>query len=290
MTKQELKNKIYAKIDELPVLPVVAARLLSLLEDPEVGVDQLTDIISQDPALASKVLKVANSAYYGFAAEIATLDHAVAVLGLNMLKSLALSVGVVDNLPKGRKSPMLSHDGLWLHSVAVATVIKELASRLPGPAETDHLFVVGLLHDVGKIVLLHFFHEDYQKALEQTQAAEGESPLYLAEREIIGMDHGEVGAMLLKRWKFPPKVVEPIMDHHRHGAEPTGDPKDAALLRLANLFPQLAQLGADGNTKPPELFADDLELLGLDRKALKDMEGFTDESREKIEAFFSAMS
>ena len=289
MTKQELKNKIYAKIDELPVLPVVAARLLSLLDDPEVKVEDLTEIVSQDPAMASKVLKVANSAYYGFAAEIATLDHAVAVLGLNMLKSLALSVGVVDNLPKGKQSPLLSHDGLWLHSVAVATVIKELAGRIPQSAALDHLFVVGLLHDVGKIVLLHFFQEDYQKALEQTQA-KGDSPLYLAEREIIGMGHGEVGAMLLKRWKFPPRVVEPIMDHHRHGADPTGDPVDAALLRLANLVPQLTGLGADGNTKPPELLSNDLKLLGLGPKDLKDLQAFTEDSRQKIEAFFSAMS
>ena len=289
MDKQELKTKIYARIDELPVLPVVAARLLSLLEDPEIGMEELTEIISQDPALASKVLKVANSAYYGFAAEIATLDHAVAVLGLNMLKSLALSVGVVDNLPRSKKSPLLTLDGLWLHSVAVATVIKELAGRLPLAAELDHLFVVGLLHDVGKIVLLHFFHDEYQKALEMAMQG-GEKPLYLAEREIIGLDHGEVGAMLLGRWKFPKKVLEPIFAHHRHDSEPAGDPADAALLRLANLYPQLAGLGADGNIKPPGLFADDLTLLGLDKKALKDMERFTQGSRTKIEAFFSAMN
>ena len=289
MTKQELRNKIYARIDELPVLPVVAARLLSLLENPEVGMDELTEIISRDPSLASKVLKVANSAYYGFAAEIATLDHAVAVLGLNMLKSLALSVGVVDNLPRNKQSPLLTHDGLWLHSVAVATVIKELAGRLPSAAELDHLFVVGLLHDVGKIVLLHFFQEQYQKALEQAQA-EGGTPLFLAEREIIGLDHGEVGAMLLGRWKFPPKVLEPILDHHRHGAEPSGNPKDAALLRLANLVPQVARLGAEGNPTPPKLHADDLDLLGLDRKALQEIGRYTVDSRQKIESFFGAMS
>ena len=289
MDKQELKTKIYARIDELPVLPAVAARLLSLLEDPEIGMEELTEIISRDPALASKVLKVANSAYYGFAAEIATLDHAVAVLGLNMLKSLALSVGVVDNLPRSKKSPFLTLDGLWLHSVAVATVIKELAGRLPRAAELDHLFVVGLLHDVGKIVLLHFFHGEYQKALEVAMQG-GEKPLYLAEREIIGLDHGEVGAMLLGRWKFPQKVLEPIFAHHRHGAEPVGDPADAALLRLANLFPQLVRLGADGNIKPPGLLAEDMEILGLDKQALRDMERYTGESRTKIEAFFSAMS
>lgn len=245
MDKEILKKKLYARIDELPALPVVISRLLTLLEDPEFDMSELTELISQDPALTAKVLKVANSAYYGFAQEIDTLDRAVAVLGLNMIKSLTLSVGVVAVLPKEQESELLSHAGLWLHSVAAAAVIRELGRRLGLAQEEDHLFVVGLLHDVGKIVLLHFFFDLYQQALRETQERQ-DLPLFMAERRVIGLDHGDVGAMLLSRWKFP-QVVQPIMAHHHHDVSVEADPRDTTMLRMANLLPQLVGLGRDGN-------------------------------------------
>jgi len=288
MDKETLKKKIYAKIDELPTLPVVVAKLLTLLDDPEFDMSELTGLISQDPALTSKVLKVANSAYYGFAQEIDTLDRAVALLGLNMLKSLTLSVGVVASLPKEKQSALLSHAGLWLHSVATAAVIRELGRRMGLAKEEDHLFVVGLLHDVGKIVLLHFFYDLYQEALQKTQQ-EGGPPLYLTEREVIGLDHGDVGALLLKRWKFPPHVIQPIMAHHHHDVEVEANPRDATMLRMANLLPQLVGLGRDGNVTPPQLQPEDLQILSMDQADLDDLRAFTEESQESIQAFFDAI-
>lgn len=288
MDKQTLKKAIYAKIDELPTLPVVVSRLLALLEDPEFDIGELTRLISQDPALTAKVLKVANSAYYGFAQEIDTPDRAVALLGINMLKSLVLSVGVVAALPKAKKSKQLDPAGLWLHSVAVAAVIREMAGRMGLSKEEDHLFVVGLLHDVGKIVLLHFFFDLYQEALEKAKLRE-DLPLYVAEREIIGVDHGDVGAMLLARWKFPPQVIKPIMAHHHHDVSVDSDPRDTAMLRLANQLPQLVGLGRDGNMAPPQVRQQDLELLGFDQADLEGLLEFTRASQEPIQSFYEAI-
>lgn len=288
MDKETLKKKIYAKIDELPTLPVVVSKLLALLENPEFDMSELTDLISQDPALTAKVLKAANSAYYGFAQEIDTLDRAVALLGLNMIKSLALSVGVVDVLPKESKSALLNHAGLWLHSVAAAAVIRELSQRMGLPKEEDHLFVVGLLHDVGKIVLLHFFHDLYQEALQKAQQ-EGGPPLYLAEREVIGLDHGDVGALLLGRWKFPPRVIQPIMAHHHHDVDVEANPRDTTMLRMANMLPQLVGLGRDGNSAPPQVRPEDLEILSMDQAGVDDLREFTLASQESIQAFFDAI-
>jgi putative nucleotidyltransferase with HDIG domain len=288
MDKQTLKKKIYAKIDELPTLPVVVSKLLALLEDPEFDIGELTELISQDPALTAKVLKVANSAYYGFAQEIDTLDRAVALLGINMLKSLVLSVGVVAALPKARKSGQLDPAGLWLHCVAAAAVIREMAVRMGLPKEDDHLFVVGLLHDVGKIVLLHFFFDLYQEALKQASLHE-DLPLYMAEREIIGMDHGDVGAMLLGRWKFPPQVIKPIMAHHHHDVSVESDPRDTTMLRLANQLPQLVGLGRDGNSAPPQVRAEDMGLIGFDQADLEGLIEFTKASQDSIQSFFEAI-
>jgi putative nucleotidyltransferase with HDIG domain len=288
MDKETLKKKIYARIDELPTLPVVVSKLLTLLEDPDFDIGELTEVISQDPALTAKVLKVANSAYYGFAQEIDTLDRAVALLGINMLKSLVLSVGVVAALPRAKRSEMLDPAGLWLHCVASAAVIREMGERMGLPKEDDHLFVVGLLHDVGKIVLLHFFFDLYQEALQKAKLRE-DMPLYLAEREIIGMDHGDVGAMLLGRWKFPPQVIKPILAHHHHDVSVDADPRDTTMLRLANQLPQIVGLGRDGNTSPPQVRAGDLELLGFDQTDLEGLIDYTQASQESIQAFFDAI-
>ncbi len=289
MDKTELKERIYAKIDELPTIPVVVTRLLGLLENPNVQVKELTGVISSDPALASKVLKVANSAYYGFSQEISTLDRAVALLGLNMVKSLALSIGILRNLPKTKDTEHFTTQGLWLHSLAVATAAKELGYMLGRPREDDYLFVVGLLHDVGKIVLLHFFMDRYLEALEEIRVHEN-TGLFVAERQAMGFDHGEVGALVLKRWKFPMQVVQPIAVHHHQKMPAKINLKDVACLRIADTIPQELGLGQEGNPTPPGILSEDLDILGLSEPDLDHLRRSLLEDREKLENFFTAMS
>ncbi|MGD9124669.1 MAG: HDOD domain-containing protein [Desulfarculaceae bacterium] len=289
MDKKELRKKIYAKIDELPTLPVVVARLLALIEDEKSEVSALTEVISRDPALTSKVLKVANSAYYGFSQEISSLDRAVALLGLNMVKSLALSIGVVQNLPQPKDTPLLSRQGLWLHSLAVATAITELSRRFGAGKEDEYLFVVGLLHDVGKIVLLHFFAEPYKEALERVNTQD-EASLYLAERQAMGFDHGEVGAMLLSRWKFPQEVIKPILVHHQQAVPSEVNPKDTAMLKVADALPQELDLGEEGNPQPPGVKEPDLQTLGMSPQDLAEIKEFLVAAKENILNFYSAMN
>ena len=288
MTKEELKNQIYARIDELPALPAAIVQLMELLEDQECPVSSITQVISQDPALTGKLLKVANSAYYGFSGQIATLDRAVALLGLNMVKSLALSIGVVHVLPQKEKKGAISLQGLWLHSVAVATVCKELADRLQPGGEHEHLFVVGLLHDVGKILMLHFFPDQFQEALDLTNQPEGPR-LHLSESQVIGLDHGQVGAMLLKRWKFPRQVVAPILGHHLHAPAAPDLSRDVALIRVANAVTQQLGVGSDGNIMPPPVEPEDLEILEMGVDELVSLEEFVNDSKEGIYNFFNAM-
>ena len=166
MKTEELRAKIFSTIDELPTLPTVVPKLLNLMDGSRSNATQVTETISRDPALTSKLLKAANSAYYGFPQEITDLERAVALLGFNMVKSLALSVGVFQTLGSGKNTPCFSMEGLWIHSLSVATVIRELAKRLGKEDEKAHLFVVGLLHDIGKVVLDQFFNELFQQALE----------------------------------------------------------------------------------------------------------------------------
>lgn len=287
MEREALRTKIFSKIDELPTLPVVLPRLLTLMESEKSDAYDIAQAISHDPALTSKILKVANSAYYGFSQEICSLDRAIPLLGLNMVKSLALSIGVIASLPNGdRESTHLSREGLWIHSLAVATAVRELAKRTG--ENSEHLFVVGLLHDVGKIVLDQFFNEPLGRALEAVRDQKYSS-LHEAERSIIGMDHGKIGDMLLKRWKFPAVISGPISVHHQTAIPEGINLKDVALLRVADTLSKTVGFGNPESLVYPETHYEDMLMLGLDDRGLAEMKDYLAEAEDGIVDFFSAL-
>ncbi|MCK4378166.1 MAG: HDOD domain-containing protein [Deltaproteobacteria bacterium] len=289
MEKRELHQKIYAKIEELPTLPVVLIKLLSLIDDPRSNATSVTELISRDPSLTAKLLKVANSAYYGFPAKISDLKHAVALLGFNMVKSLAVSIGIIKIFPRGKQSEYFSAPGLWLHSLLVATAIQELRRCFcPRDEDLNHLFVVGLLHDLGKVVFDQFFPELFTEVLEKANIGE-HVKLHWIEREIIGIDHCEVSAILLTRWKFPPKIVQPIAWHHRQEVLAGNRQRDTVLLRIANVIAQELGLGKDGNAEPNPLRPGDLEFIGASEEDLLAIKTSLQEKQGDIEAFFAAL-
>jgi len=290
MEKSQLREKIYSKIDELPTLPAVIPKILSLMKDKKSSVSDVTKVISRDPALTSKILKVANSAYYGFSQKITELDKALALLGFNMVKSLALSIGVIRSLPPGKRSPYFSAEGLWLHSLGVATIIKKIGKRFKDEALTEALFIIGLLHDIGKLVLDQFFSEQFLEALVHANNQNNEKSLHIVEHELIGITHCEVAEMLLTRWKFPDKIINPISYHH-HKDSPEGIiPLDVSLLRVANSLVQQIGMGKEGNSVPNEIDESDLEIIKLKEEELEDLKSFLEGRRDEIDSFLQAMS
>lgn len=288
MEKDDVLRKIYSKIDEIPTLPAVVPKLLSLIESDKTNASDIADVISNDPALASKILKVANSAYYGFSQQISSLKLAMPLLGNNMVRSLALSIGVIRNLPSGRKSANFSDKGLWVHSLAVATLMQELGKRFAKGKNKEHLFIVGLLHDIGKIVLNQFFGELFQRVLEEVNNQEIER-LHIVERRLIGFDHGEVGAMLLKRWNFPDVVNNSISAHHKVGVPEGTNAHDLAMLRIANALPQELGLGQEGNPVPPVISEQDLKVVQMGENELEDMKAYLLGVKDDIYTLFDAM-
>jgi len=288
MDKKELHDKIYSKIDELPTLPVVIPKLLSLIEDPKSSVSDAKEVISRDPALTSKLLKVANSAYYGFSQQIAELDMAIAILGFNMVKSLALSIGVMQSLPGTKASKLFSQEGLWLHSLTVASIIRKVSKDTGTTDKSDYIFIVGLLHDLGKIVLDQFFHDQFQEALEHT-ASHDNSKLHISEVNVIGIDHCEVASMLLKRWKFPELIISPIKFHHFTDLPEDINPIDVSLLRISNIIAQEQRPGEEGNSTPNEIHEKDLEILNIDQARLEEIRKFTAGITEEVKSFYSSI-
>jgi len=286
METDQLRRKIYSKVDELPTLPVVVPKLLSLTDNEKSSASDITEVISRDPALTSKILKVANSAYYGFPQEITDVKRAVALLGFNIVRSLALSIGVMRSMPSGKKSPYFSEEDLWLHSLAVATLMSELGDKFGKGDDYEHSFVIGLLHDIGKIVLDQFFSDLFHKTLEETHDL-GKQAAHVAERKIIGFDHGEIGAMLLERWKFPGVISNAIAVHHQIEIPESANAYDVAMLRIADFLALELESEEEGKFEIKEA---DFKVLGMKEKDLEELREYLRSAEDEIKAFYNAMS
>jgi HD-like signal output (HDOD) protein len=166
--------------------------------------------------------------------------------------------------------------------------VGKLGKKFGADSKNEHYFVVGLLHDIGKIVFDLFFSELFQQALEKAHSKDNEG-LYVAERSIIGFDHGEVGGILLTRWKFPDVITAPIAVHHQLEFPEAPVAGDVAMLRIADVLPQELGLGAGGNPFPPEINEADLVTLKMSEKELEDTRASLDSAGDGIYELFSAM-
>ena len=213
-----LSQELLDAIDHMQAFPASVQQLLSLSQDPTSAPRDLVDVIQRDPVLTIKVLRVVNSAYYNLPRQIASVDHAVVYLGLNTVKHLALSLislGMTPTNPPAAIDP----NAYLRHSLATAAVARQLALRFP-ELESQDLFIAGLLHDFGKLVLAHIMPTPFKKAVEY--CVWHETDLHDALLAVTGINQAEVAALLLQRWHFPRMLWQAIGNQHEsaHTTEP----------------------------------------------------------------------
>ncbi len=242
----ELSKRLAAAVDGMPAFPRSVQRVLELTRDVNSTPKALVEVIDKDPVLTVKILKVVNSAHYSLPKRITSVGHAVVYLGFNTIKNLALSIAAIGILPK-RNDAGFDGQQYLLHSLATAGIAKQLASRLPA-ADPMGCFIAGLLHDFGKVVLAQFMPMEFRRALETSQWHE--TSLHLALREVIGIDHAVVGAMLVEKWRFPPHFVETISN--QFGPE-LKDSDMIACVFAANQISKKCKFGFAGNAHVDEL-------------------------------------
>jgi putative nucleotidyltransferase with HDIG domain len=223
----DYRRQIYA-IRDLPTLPVIAQKILALVDDDEAGAEKLAKVISSDQSLSVKILSLANSAYYGHRAQIGTVRQAIVVIGTNMLKQISLSVLVFKGLGGGGRERV----AFWRHSIMTANAASAIG-KLAGIPARDVCFMGGLLHDVGKLVLDANLPKEYQQvraAVKNTGCTFRE-----AEQNIFQTDHVEVGAWMAERWQLPPELVLAIGRHHAVEAPAPPHARMIATVHAANI-------------------------------------------------------
>jgi len=237
-------EKIIKNIDKLPTLPLIVSKLTELVNNPNTSANDIQYVLVKDQALSARVLKLVNSAFYGFSQRISSISHAIVILGFNTIKNVALTASVFDMF-KGEGQ--LDKEGFWMHSIAVAGTARLVAKRFRLPTVED-IFIAGLLHDVGKIVLDQFAHDDYEKVLGLVK--EKNMLIMDAELEVLEMTHAQVGAHLATHWHLPPALVQMIGLHHK--PELAADITRATFcIHLADILVRALGIGSGGDNRIP---------------------------------------
>jgi putative nucleotidyltransferase with HDIG domain len=212
------------KVDQLPSIPAIIKRLIDLTADPETDIKDILELIQKDQALTAGVLRLCNSAYYGLSRRVASIDEAVIMLGFNTIANICLTIGPALYFRRNLWIYGRTGADLWRHSVATAFSCEQLSHYL-GEDRIEVTYTAGLLHDIGKLVLAEHDPRDLKSIME---LAAGDMELVEAEKKVVGLDHGAIGAKLAARWKFPRPLVQAIKYHHR----PSRAPSDADLCEI----------------------------------------------------------
>lgn len=290
--KRQRLKRITQSIIALPTLPTVIGQLISLIDNPKTSARGVAQLISTDQALTAKILKLANSAFYGFPREIATVQHAVVVLGFETVKNLGLSVSVLERFSgpeSSGRADEFDRQKFWEHSIACGVAAKLLAAklryRMPGEA-----FAAGILHDIGRLILSQYFPAEFAEVMKVMR----EEDVYIgeAEEQVLGVTHADVGSWLAERWNLPDQLERAIAMHHTPGRV-EGPAELPSLIHLSDFLCRRQKIGSGGGDKMPKLDPAALRAFGIHEEpmaALKRIFSYGDELQaemERAEAFTS---
>ena len=230
----------------MPSLSTTVIKVLETCNDPRASANNLQRIISLDPVLTARVLKLINSAYYSLGVPITSLTRAIVMLGLNTVKNLALSFAILENLRSNGSFPVFSSDEFWTHSLCVGVIAKSLAAVKGDTSQgLEAFFVAGLLHDLGKIPLTRQFPEEYHRAWET--AEKDQDTLHHSEIKLLGIDHCTVGCLIAKKWRLGTTLVETLSHHHNPEDSSEVDRDFVFIVSLANQFANHLSIGSAGD-------------------------------------------
>ena len=251
-------ERIVSNVLKVAALPAVAMKFSEAIKNPLTSNQELETIVSEDSALASKVLMIANSALFNFPSRIDTISKAITIIGHKQLSEIILSCSVVTMF-KDIPQDVIDMNLFWRHSIAVATASRILAASRR-EQNIEKFFTAGLLHDIGKLVMYAEIPKYAKETIET--CASSKKLLHKVELDLMGFDHAKLGAMLLKKWKLPEEIVTAVYYHHKPSIS-TGDVISASVIHIADIIVHALQLGTSGESFVPTLNEKAWDALGL---------------------------
>jgi HD-like signal output (HDOD) protein len=274
----DLKKRILKSIGDLPPMPQVVFKAREILADANSSFEDLAKVLESDPAVATRILKMANSPYYGLMGEVSSIQHASVVLGYKALADLITMAGTSELMGKTLKGYELNAEDLWRHAMGVAIGSRLIAEK-KHPSLSNDAFAAGLIHDVGKLILDPYVLQE-KKAFDALMA-DGEKSFLSAEKEILGFDHAEIAAEACKHWHVPETITDAIQYHHFPSDSPSRDLTHTVHMADAAAMLTGLSLGVDGiHYRMDEKTA---EILGLEDE---DIAGLMVEVVESVENIY----
>ena len=276
----ETLRRLVSRVQGLPTLPVILTRLNQMIVDPRTTAKQVGQLISSDPAVTARILKVVNSAFYGFPSRITTVTHAIVILGFNTVKSIVLSSSIFDAF-KGESDSPYRREDFWKHSIGTGAACRVVA-RAAGYTALEDFFIAGLLHDVGKIVMDQHLHEEFVEVL---KTVESRDCLFLeAEEEVLGVNHAEIGGWLFSGWNLSRGLVQAVTHHHNPSLADDAL-KVTSGLHLGDILCRSLQIGSGGDARIPACSAAAWEALGIGEEKIPHLLRSTEEEARHAMVF-----
>ncbi|MBW2092637.1 MAG: HDOD domain-containing protein, partial [Deltaproteobacteria bacterium] len=260
-------EEMVGRMTGLPSLPGTVVAVLNVLNNPDSSAQELSGVLRQDQSITSRVLKLVNSAFYGFPRQIDTLSKAVTILGYTSIQNIILATAVFDTFSKANQGQSLDRKRFWQHALGCGAAAKTIEAKL-GIGNGEEVFLAGLLHDIGKVILDTFLHDEYAQVLDLAQ--EKDLLLVEAEKEVLGATHADFGFWLAENWNLPYNLTAAIAHHH----DPPGS-KDyftiASLVHAGDILTRILEVGHGGDNFVPGINRQAWTILRIKPKFIEDL-------------------
>jgi putative nucleotidyltransferase with HDIG domain len=276
-------TSIIKKIDTLKPIPSVINKVMSIVEDPESSLPDLSKIIEYDSAVTANLLKVANSAYYGRPGKFDSIHQAIVYLGMDHVVDLVFLASGADNLKPEQKGYDLQDGDLWKYSVLSALIARELAEN-KGINKTHLIFTAALLKDIGKVILGQYVGDVFEEI--NHMVVEENLTFREAEKQVIGIDHAELGGMVAESWNFSSKMVEIIQNHHQPQKSSISE-IESSIVYLADTICMMIGVGSGSDGLAYRFHKEVLERLQFTERDLQEIMAMFGEKLQHVESLVS---
>jgi putative nucleotidyltransferase with HDIG domain len=280
MAGESSSSILMDQMTDLPSPPFIIARVLSITDEDQQSAESLASAIEIDQAFSAKVLRVANSAFYGMAQRVYTVRDAILLLGYEEVRGLAIAAAAVTGM--WVESELFDRKKFWIHSLSCGLFAEAIARRLRHP-KPEAVFTLGVLHDIGRVIMIQSQPLQYKNAIEMSRSQK----LYLwkAERAVFGFHHADVGSGLAHKWNLPEGYAEAIKYHHEYDSSVT-ELRLARILALADALSHNADTSVDEGCPTQPLYRSLWEPVGFDEAAVRDVRSSVGSIRQRTNEFY----